>query len=308
MQKIPKVILLIESSRRCGRQLLRGVARYSRSHGPWMFYRRPPSYMDASTSRIAFSRLKEWGANGIITRDSEKIDEIIAMGLPTIVARATKEPIPGLSNIVSDSATTAKMAAEHLLERGFKHFAYCGFDDMPWSRERGKSFGKRIAEAGFETHYYKCPRSRAKRSWENEQIVMADWLGSLPKPVGLMACADDRSEYVVEACKIAGLRVPDEVSIIGVDNDDIACDLAYLPLSSVSLNFERAGYEAAELLDKLMSGETTTNQTIIVRPTHIVTRQSTDIMAVEDSEVAEAVRFIREHASRGVTVQDVVNH
>jgi LacI family transcriptional regulator len=200
-----------------------------------------------------------------------------------------------------------KMAAEHLLNRGFRQFAYCGFEDMFGARSRGESFSKKIAEVGFETHFYKQPKSKAKRSWENEQIYMADWLKSLPKPVGLMTCTDDRSQYAIEACKIAGLHVPEQVAIIGVDNDELVCELSTPPLSSIALNTERAGYEAAELLDKLMAGKKMTKQTIVVQATHVVARQSTDILAIEDQDVVKALRFIRQHSNEMIQVSDVVD-
>jgi LacI family transcriptional regulator len=202
-----------------------------------------------------------------------------------------------------------KMAAEHLLDRGFKNFAYCGFEDMFGARSRGESFRRRITEAGFRTHVYKKPKPRGRRSWEDEQVFMADWLKSLPKPVGLMTCTDDRSQDVVEASKIAGVHVPEDLAIIGVDNDELVCELSSPPLSSIALNTQRSGYEAAELLDKLMSRKRIkmANQTIVVHPTHIVTRQSTDILAIEDRDVVAAVRFIRRNAREMIQVDDVVD-
>jgi LacI family transcriptional regulator len=244
-------------------------------------------------------------ANGIIMREQKKTKEIITMGLPTIISPYKKQ-FPGLPNIIPDDGTIGKMAAEHLLDRGFRFFAYCGFEDMFAARNRGEIFRKRIAETGFEAYVYKEPRSRVKRLWENEQNLMADWLKSLPKPVGLMASNDDRARQVMEACKIAGLHVPEEVAIIGVDNDDLVCNLSHPSLSSVALNFERSGYEAAELLHKLMAGKKVANKKIVVHPTHVVTRQSTDILAMEDPDVVEAVRFIRQHSKEPIQVSDVV--
>jgi LacI family transcriptional regulator len=251
------------------------------------------------------SYLKFWDANGIITREPKKLQELIARGLPTIVVIHLEEPIQGLPNIVTDNISVGKMAAEHLLERGFRHFAYCGFEEMFWSRDRGESFSKRIAEMGFETYLYKRPQSEVWSSKEEEQAIIANWLKSLPKPVGLMACNDDRGQYIIDACKIAGVDVPNEVAVIGVDNDDLICDLSDPPLSSIAINAKRGGYEAAELLDKLMAGKKVANQTIVVRPTHIVTRQSTDILAIEDREIALAMRFIRRHSKEMIQVDDV---
>jgi LacI family transcriptional regulator len=252
------------------------------------------------------------GADGLILREQrtrQQTEKILAMGLPTVVSPYT-EPFPDLPNIVTDDAAIGRMAAEYLLHRGFKQFAYCGFGQMYyWSRQRGKSFGQRIAEAGFETHYYEyeLPESRAQHSWEKEQESIADWLRQLPKPIGLMACNDDRGQNVLEACRIADLHVPEQVAIIGLGNDDLICDLVTPPLSSIAVSAEKAGYDAAETLDKIMAGTKVTNQTIVVRPTHIVTRQSTNVFAVTDRDVLMALRFIHQRArSEAIQVDDVL--
>jgi len=301
MPKIPKVILLLETSRAYGRGVLRGITKYSRLHGPWVFYSEPGGL------EKALPKMRHWGADGIIMRDSGKGSEALKLGVPIIVSVHLKEHIKGTPFIDTNGVRIGRMPAEHLIDRGFRHFAFCGFDDLHWSRNRCENFSKRIAESGFETAIYKQPRSRAKRLWENEQAIMVHWLKSLPKPIGLMACNDDRGRHVSEACKIAGLAVPEQVAIVGVDNDELVCELSDPPLSSVALNVQKGGYEAAELMDKLMNGEKPKKQTIIIEPTHIVTRQSTDILAIEDHEVAEAVRFIRQHSKEPIRVDDVVD-
>jgi LacI family transcriptional regulator len=267
----------------------------------------PGFYSKPTKKERPLSQLKFQDVDGIITREPRKIQKMIVPDLPTIVVIHLEEPIQGSPNIITDNISTGRMAAEHLLDRGLKHFAYCGFNEMFWSRDRYESFSKRIAERGFETHLYKRPQSKVLSSKEQEQAIIANWLKSLPKPVGLMACNDDRGQHIIDACKIAGVDVPNEVAIIGVDNDDLICDLATPPLSSIALNAERGGYEAAELLDKLMAGKKVVNQMIVVRPTHIETRQSTDILAIEDREVAMAMRFIQRHSRDMIQVNDVAS-
>lgn len=253
-------------------------------------------------------RLNDWEPNGIIMRDLIKIEKIAHLDLPIIIAYANNERASYYPVIMSDCPAMGEMAAEYLHGRGLRQFAYCGFDDMPWSRDRHKSFQQKIAEAGFEIHSYSPPKSRIKRLWQNEQKFMADWLKSLPKPIGLMACNDDRGQDVLHACKIADLDVPDDIAVLGVDNDELICDLSRPSLTSIALNTEKAGYEAAALLDKLMSGdEKMANQTIMVQPTHVVTRQSTEILAIENREVIRAVRYIRQYAKRAIQVTDVVD-
>jgi len=241
--------------------------------------------------------------------EQEKPEEFIEIGLPTIASPYIEDHIPGAANIFGDNEAMGRMAAQHLLDRGFKNFAYLGFQDFFGARSRGQSFQKTIAEAGFQTAVYRQSKPRGPRSWEDEQVFMADWLKLLPKPVGLMTCTDDRSQDVIEACKIAALHIPEQIAIIGVDNDELVCELSNPPLSSIALNTERSGYEAAELLDKMMSRKKRkpAHRTIIVHPTHVVTRQSTDIFAMKDHEVACALRFIRRHAKQAIQVRDVVD-
>lgn len=305
MPKIRKVVLLITPSREYTRGLLRGVAMYSRIQGLWAFYR-PLDYREPKGKERLLPLMKTWDPDGIFMREPHKIEEIIAMGVPTISCPYTRERIPGITNIITDHSSVGKMAAEHLLERGFQRFAYCGFDDWWWSRKRGEVFGKTAAEAGYPTHFYPQPRAKAKRTWDKELPIIADWLLALPKPIGLMACNDDRGEWIIEACKIAGLNVPDEVAIVGVDNDPLICDLCNPPLSSIVLNVEKAGYEAAAQLDKMMAGEKVTSFEIHVQPTHVAVRQSTDILAVDDASVAAAIRFIRRCSKMVIQVSDVV--
>jgi len=297
MPKSPKVILLLETSREYGRQLQFGITKYSYFNGPWTFYREP-----GGRDRT-LPQLKDWGAQGIIAhvKDAATARRIVDTDIPAIV-KGFK--IEGCPLIATDNQAIGIMGAEHLIDHGFRHFAYCGYNNLYWSQERGQAFGARVEQASFEIHNYKPPRVR---SWDKELNHMAQWLKSLPKPVGVMACVDDRSQHVLHACKMAGLDVPTEVAIIGVDNDSLICSLANPQLSSIALAAERAGYEAAELLDQLMAGKKVKTQGVLCAPTHVVTRQSTDVMAMEDRMVAKALQYIRSHATETIQVSDVVN-
>ena len=236
ISKLPRVLLLLESSRASGRSLLRGISNYARHHGTWAFYWQPHGLEEG------WPRLRALDAQGIILRDVDKVEEVLARKLPAIVVEHSKSEIPGLINVVTDSEKVSQLAADHLLECGFRHFAYCGFPDKLWSHTRGKYFQRYLTKRGQQVIFYKPAVRAALSTWKQEGRVMTKWLESLPQPVGLMACNDDRAEDVIEACKIAGLRVPDQVAVVGADNDDLVCELSDPPLSSVALNFERAGY------------------------------------------------------------------
>jgi len=305
MPKTPKVILWIDVTTEYGRALVRGIAQYSRLHGPWVFYKKPLSYRDPNWDKNIFERLQNWKADGVILREPGEIKPILNLALPTIISPYNRELIPGYPHIIGDPAKIAQLAAEHLFERGFRHFACCGFESLPFSRNRCKNFREILRNAGFEVHVYQQPKKRTKRLWENEETVLAEWLKSLPKPIGVMTCNDDRGDHVLQACKKAGLTVPDEVAVVGVGNDPLICELSTPPLSSVATAGERAGYEAAALLARLMDGEEMADQRIIVPTKYVVTRQSTDILSIDDHEVVMAVHFIRCNAARAISVSDV---
>jgi LacI family transcriptional regulator len=312
MKKLPKVALLIETSRTYGRELVRGIMRYSRTHGPWVFpwvyYRQDILYLSKYINYVEMEDVKKWHPDGIISRDFKGVEELENWNVPLFVAAGVTPPNTNRNNIVPDDHLIGIMAAEHFLERGFHNFGFCGFDDMHWSRQRCKSFCERISRSGFETNVYKQPISEINRTWYKEEKILVKWLKNLPKPIGIMACNDDRGQHITEACSSAKIKVPYEVAIIGVDNDEYICDTSNPPLSSVELEIEKAGFRACALLAKMMAGKKLPPQTITVPPIRVVTRQSTDFIATDDKAVSQAIQFIKQNARGNVQVNEVVKH
>jgi LacI family transcriptional regulator len=308
MRDLPKIALLVETSRGFGREMLRGIARYAQLHGPWSFH------ITAGDYDHDVPKMKQWGGSGIIARiPNERVAKaILEADLPTIALGLTDEqmrpesPLAAFSELSSDANEVARIAAEHLLERRFRHFAYVGLEDRAWSTRRENAFRAHVAAAGFETHVYHQPKRPQDRVWEREQGILAEWIRKLPKPVGLFACNDDRGREVLEACRLAEMRVPEDVAVLGVDDDEVFCALANPPLSSVALNAETAGYRAAELLDGMMQGRIKKPRRIAVEALCVVTRRSTDIVAVEDPDVASALQFIHREQGRDISVENVV--
>ena len=306
MFRAPKIILLIAPTRAFDRELLQGIARYANECGPWTFYREPPHYRAIDWKKKVSDRLRSGQVDGIIMREPERIDEIIRYGIPGICAPVTRRTVEGFVSIVIDNGAVGKLGAEHLLQCGFRHFAYCGFEGIYWSVKRGEAFQGCIAKAGYPCHVYQPPKAKAMQAlWEKEEPLLVAWLQSLPKPVGIMTCNDDRSQHVLDACHAAQIHVPGEVAIIGVDNDEFICRLANPALSSICLDAERLGYRAAQLLDCVMAGEPCRETTVEGQPTHVVARSSTNILLVKDQGVSDAIRFIREHSNRALQVDDV---
>jgi LacI family transcriptional regulator len=310
MREIPKVALLVETARGFGRDLLHGIARYSRLHGPWSFLITPGDF------KQAVPEMKQWGGSGIIARipNDRVAQALVSANVPTIALGLTDEqlqpdsPLAKFSEISSDPVEVSRVAAEHLLARRFSHYAYVGSDDRGWSLRREMAFQEYIAEHGFDVHIYRPPKRLKDRVWEREQEFLARWISQLPTPIGLYACDDDRGREVLEACSIAGLHVPEDVAVIGVDNDEVFCELAFPPLTSIALNAEAAGYRAAALLDGMMHGQVRKPQRIVVETLGVVTRRSTEVVAVEDEDVVAALQFIHREQGRGISVDDVVLH
>jgi LacI family transcriptional regulator len=306
MRRLPHIALLIETSREYGRGLLRGVARYHQEHGPWSIYfephglnERPPSW------------LKDWRGDGIIARidDRRTADLILATGLPAVDVRGAVDDLP-IPFVGLDNRMIARLGFEHLQQCGLTNFAFCGTPrgENPNQDWRCDLFVELVEKAGGECQVYLgSHRRRGTISWETEQQQIVRWLKGLRKPVGVMTCHDDRGHQTLDACRRAGLRVPEDVAVIGVDNDTHLCNLCTPPLTSIDVNPSRIGYEAAALLGRLMHGEPRPRHPVLLGPPRgVVPRQSTNVLSIEDQDVAAALRFIREHATEEIRVRDVV--
>ncbi len=307
MHNTRKVVLHIETSREWGRGLLSGIASYVRLKGEWDS-RIPDFYIGQGRRdwKHELELYRRWGVQGIITREEKQIDTIIKSQIPSIFV-SDSYPVDGLSQVVSDYAATGQMAAQYFMDQGFSNFAFCGFNKAYWSMERLKGFQEFLATRGFTVHVYEGHGSKSYHFWQKEAEHMAAWIDSLPKSVGLMAGCDLRGQHVVEACRIAGRLVPEDVSILGVDNDVPLCDITNPKLSSIAMNTSPAGYEAAGLLERLMAGEEKLDsRTIIVQPICVITRQSSDILRVENPDLARALNYIKQNSHRQIVVNDVV--
>ena len=289
------VALLIETSREYGRGLLRGIIKYQNDHGFWSVYFKPHGLGDPPPSW-----LRTWRGDGILARinDRRMAKAVLQTEIPTVDLRGAVGDL-GLPMIGMDNYEVVRLAAEHFLERGFRHFAFCG---TPRGENRNQDmradeYERLLAERGLDcATYFKPSRGRAPIAWEDEQEQMARWLERLPKPIAVMTCHDDRGLQVLDACHRVGLAVPDQVAILGIDNDPFLCNLSNPSLSSIDVNPERIGYEAAAVLDRLMQGDTPLPGPCFFSPRGVVTRGSTDVTAVGDPELARAISLIRSRA------------
>lgn len=300
-KKLPRVALLFETTNAYARDLLIGIGEYILSHGPWSVH-----FAELGPQDPPPAWLKGWNGDGVIVRGenmrlARAVEELATPAIDLTPSRLLQRA----PWVKSDDAAIARLAAHHFLERGFRIFAFCGDSRYSWSKRRGEQFDLLVRASGYPCHDYPSRRLSA-RADEVEEI--AQWLRELPKPIAVFTCYDNRGQQVLEACRRAGLAVPEEVAVLGVDNDAVLCVLSPPPLSSVILNTRRTGWEAAALLTLMMNGESLPPASHLIPPVGIETRQSSDILAVADSKVAAALRYIREHACEGIQVRDVLKH
>jgi LacI family transcriptional regulator len=302
------IALVIESSRGYGRDLLSGIARYAREHGPWSI-----SWQDRGMTDPIPEWLARWKGDGVIARVENAAMEraIRRLNLPVVDVRGSLDL--DWPRIDTDNRLVAEMAADHLLERGFKHFAYCGFAGVDYSMDRQAHFPPYLAKCGFNCIVYQGPRravkgdqSRKEQHGIQFERELAIWVKSLPRPIGVMCCNDLRAQQLLNACRAVNIAVPEDVAIVGVDNDELLCELADPPLSSVQPDAKRIGYRAAAKLHSCLRGGNRKREREYVPPLRVFTRHSTDILAIDDHLVARAVRYIREHATEGINVDDVL--
>ncbi len=301
----PRVALIVETSLASGRDILRGIARYLRAHGPWSIYHEPRALEESVPPWLL-----EWQGDGIIARiQNQPIAEaVVAAGLPVVDVLGL---VPGLSVplVHVDDRAIAQLGAEHLLERGFRHFGFCAVEGANWSSTRQAEFTAIVCRAGYDCSVCRLPPdTRGLTNWEAQQELLTDWVRSLAKPVGVMVCNDPRGQLVLEAARRAGAAVPEQVAVIGVDNDEPLCEISCPPLSSIQPNHDQVGYEGAALLDRMLRGEPVPRTPLFIPPAGLVTRLSTEVLAIDDPHVATAVRFIREYACDGIGIDDIVSH
>jgi len=286
--------------------MLKGIANYERSHQPWAAFLDDEARAEVDPRWL---HTNKW--DGVISRHTTQdlAQTCEKLNLPLVDLNDTP-PFPGVPKIRPDNTVMGHFGAEHFMERGYRHYGFCGFTNTGWSCERRDGFVEALRLTGHECHLFDVEYpGDLTPFWDAKQTTaLGTWLRHLPKPLAVMACNDLRALQVIGAAQAVDLLVPEEVAVLGSNNDTIRCDLAHPPLSSVALNAFQSGYKAAEFLDQLMAGRKLETYDVRIEPLDVVTRHSTDILAIADKNVAAALSFIRENACRGITVGEVLHH
>ena len=297
-----KILVLIDYSSEFSRRLMKGLINYSKANGPFTFYRLPSYYKSLYGKDGIVELAKEWNADAIIALwDHEKTNRLKQLNIPVLLQNF-KERSRFYSNITGDYYGTGVMAAKFFIQRKFKNFAFYGNKGVVWSRERGEGFQSEVEKVNGNFSYFETENLRGGE-WSTSHIMLDKWLLSLRKPVALFACDDNFALQISEICKINNIKIPQDISLLGVDNDDLICNLSDPPISSIVLDVEKGGYEAGRLIHQLINKEKTEQFNIIINPTRFELRQSTELYNIKDENINKIVQFILEEFDTDISIE-----
>ncbi len=309
-----RVILMTDFSEAYARSLLLGIARYVHDNSEaWSICRLPTSLRDAYGIEYVVEYAKKIRADAIIGQFYETDDISLFKNNGIIaIAQDFKSKFTSIPNITGEYIHSGEMAATYFLEKGFKNFAFYGISEVIWSDERYEGFKNAVLKSD-PTNFLSDLRPPKTDLWKYDFEEVTRWLHSLPKPVAIMACDDNQAYYITEACNLLKMKegeeifnIPEDIAVIGVDNDETICNLCSPTLSSISQNVEEGGYNVAKMIDRKIRVPNSENEDIIVRSTHIVTRRSSEVFVNEDSAVSKVLKLIHENISSNISVKDIL--
>ena len=301
-----RLLIITDFTESFARKLLKGIVDYSRCKEQWAICRMPPAYKAQIGIPGVVKWAKDWGADAVIGQFEETDDVgLFARNGIAAVAQDFKKRFTTIPNITADYIGTGRMAARFYIDRGFKNFGFFGFNRVCWSDERCEGFRKEVEEAGFGDSFYPYNMQDIDRLWYYERDSMAEWLRMIPKPIGIMACDDNQGHNLIEACHSAGVKIPSEVSVIGVDNDELLCSLGSTTLSSIYVDIEDGGWKTAQLIERMVSFPGAPVEDVVLKPVKIVGRMSTAAFATDDDQIQKAVQFIHKNYQKKISVKDV---
>lgn len=301
-----KILVLIDSSSEFNRRFLTGLLDYANKNGPWQFYRLPNYYLTSYREKDLIERVKEWGIDAIISQwGNEDLDFLVKLGIPVFI-QSYKIINPNFSKIAGDYQKVGRMAAEFFIKKRYHNFAYYGNKNYYWSKARSEGFREEVEKA--EGNYFEF-ESEALNAyyWGRTHHSLQEWLISLPKPIALMACDDYFALQVSELCKINGINIPNEISLMGVDNDELLCNLSHPPISSIVTDDKRGGYETGRMLHERIITKQRAPFDIIIDALRIEQRLSTDSYDINDPSIKKIIKYIENNITSTLVVDDLAD-
>ena len=302
-----RLLIITDFTESFANKLLKGIVTYSRLKEQWIIRRMPPAYKAQIGIPGVIRMAREWRADAVVGQFEQSDDvSLFAKNGIVVVAQDFKKRFKTIPNITADYVGTGRMAARFYIDRGFRNFGFFGFNEVCWSDERCEGFRREVEAAGYGDSFYAYNLQEIDHLWYYERDRLRDWLHMVPKPIGIMACDDNQGNNLIEACHAAGIQIPGDVSIIGVDNDELLCNLGSTTLSSIFVDIEEGGYRTAELIEKLVANPDAPYEDIVLKPVKLVGRISTAAFATDDAQIQKAVQFIHRNYQKKISVKDVI--
>lgn len=288
-----------------------GFRSYAQKHAEWHIFGFPPPLFGSGESVLTLRSLSGWKGDGIIisSNDINELRYAKSIDIPVLNLGGGLPSNHGIPRIMLDHYAAGRMAAEHMIDRGLSNLAFFGWKNQWYSQERCHGFQDYAAESGASCKILLRPTEEdAALTWSDRIAILTEWLSSLPLPCGIFAVQDYRAQLLIEACHEAGLKVPSDIAVIGMDNDETICEHSIPKLSSMTRNAFLLGYEAASVLDLMMQGQSIPSKEILIAPSEIVIRESSDMMYSSDPLVSEAIKYMREHLRKSFNIIEVADH
>jgi len=300
-----KVLLATDFSNGFSRDLLRGVIRYIHNKPDWTLYRMPKYYKVLHGENEVLKWAKKWNVDAIIAQiDELDLEELKNLNIPVVIQN-NKKRIPGVVNLTGDYMALGAMAADYFMTLGYESFAYFGTRNTVWSRERHEGYTRRLEATGYSVNTFWEDNDTAE-DWVHNLDAIGNWLKRLPKNTAIFACNDYHALTISETCRFVGISVPDDLAILGVDNDELLCNISTPPLSSMIIDAEKGGYVVGKVIDEMLADPGKEPFNIILPPQQIITRESTKKYVVRDKYVAVAIDFIEKNYFTKITVSDIL--
>lgn len=303
-----RLLFITDFTEQFAYRLLQGVLHYADETEQWVVCKMPAEYKRKLGMEGVLSYAQRWRADVIIGQ-FEPDDDVMMLrdsGFVTI-AQDYISKFDCIPNITADYEKTGEMAASRFLSRGFQHFAFFGLNGVCWSDGRCDGFRHRIEQAGFGDQFYKYDRQRIDNLWSYDPDELIEWIESLPKPIAIFACDDNQGSILLQACNVCGVKMPSEAAIIGVDNDEVLCNMSAPSLSSINIDIEGGGYSTAKMAERMKKDPSYRGEDIILRPMNIVSRMSSNIFATRDTAILTALQYISANIDHRIMVKDVLD-
>ena len=305
-----RLIFMGEFSEQFPNRILRGILSYSQqAKEPWVVCKMPSSFLENQGFDAFINWAVKWRANAVLApfNPNDPVEKFRENGI-VAVAMDNIRKFSQIPNLTGDYYRMGEMVAKRYVENGFRNFAFFGYHGVCWSDGRRKGFVDYLDSQGLKDSFQEGVRIRTDTLWSYDEAKLGYWLLSLPKPVGIMACDDTQANILLECCRTFEIKVPEEVAVTGVDNDEVLCTMTDPQLSSVNVDLEGGGYSVAEMLERMVEDPSYPGRDIVLQPLGIVVRKSSSIVVTQDMHVQDAIRFITENAMRKIQVSDVLEH